>query len=227
MIQRCQQQALLAERPCDLDLLIALLDEPELEPLWRATSTNLAQLRADVQEAVAEIDEGTLRASPRLQQLVQGAILHAMGANNAAVDVRMLMSRLWASSTKDGPDPLIELLADHGLTSLTVKTFFAHGVIAHEEWSDATAPVGESLAVELVNDDYTTQEIVVHILNDIVGLEPTNAHQVMLDVHMTGRAPATVLRRNEAIAMANAILAEARSAEVPLKAALAPLIAST
>ena len=42
--------------------------------------------------------------------------------------------------------------------------------------------------VILHNDDYTTQEFVVQILMGFFRKDPTEAHHLMLKVHMTGKA---------------------------------------
>lgn len=48
------------------------------------------------------------------------------------------------------------------------------------------------------NDDYTTQEFVVHILVQYFRKDPTEAMHVMLKVHTTGKAIAGVYTRDEA-----------------------------
>src|SRR5688500_1522993 len=48
------------------------------------------------------------------------------------------------------------------------------------------------------NDDYTTQEFVVHVLIHFFRKDPTEAHHLMLKVHMTGRAIVAVYTRDVA-----------------------------
>ena len=48
------------------------------------------------------------------------------------------------------------------------------------------------------NDDYTTQEFVVHVLTEFFRKDPTEAMHLMLKVHTTGKAIAGVYTRDEA-----------------------------
>ena len=52
--------------------------------------------------------------------------------------------------------------------------------------------------VVMHNDDYTTQEFVVHVLVQYFRKDPTEAMHLMLKVHTTGKAIAGVYTRDEA-----------------------------
>ena len=45
----------------------------------------------------------------------------------------------------------------------------------------------ELFHVVLINDDYTTMEFVVHVLESVFGKGPAEAYRIMMEVHTQGR----------------------------------------
>ena len=72
--------------------------------------------------------------------------------------------------------------------------------------------------VVLLNDDYTTMEFVVHILEEIFQKSPAEAYQIMMHVHVNGRGIAGVYPWEVAETKAEQVIARARDAGFPLKA---------
>jgi ATP-dependent Clp protease adaptor protein ClpS len=72
--------------------------------------------------------------------------------------------------------------------------------------------------VLLLNDDYTTMEFVVHVLESIFQKSPAEAYQIMMHVHVQGRGIAGVYPWEVAETKAQAVISEARGAGFPLKA---------
>ena len=72
--------------------------------------------------------------------------------------------------------------------------------------------------VLLLNDDYTTMEFVVHVLESIFQKSPAEAYQIMIHVHTQGRGIAGVYPWEVAETTAEAVVTEARGAGFPLKA---------
>ena len=72
--------------------------------------------------------------------------------------------------------------------------------------------------VLLLNDDYTTMEFVVHVLESIFQKSPAEAYQIMMHVHVQGRGIAGVYPWEVAETKAEAVISEARGAGFPLKA---------
>jgi ATP-dependent Clp protease adaptor protein ClpS len=72
--------------------------------------------------------------------------------------------------------------------------------------------------VILLNDDYTTMEFVVHVLESIFQKSPAEAYQIMMHVHVQGRGVAGVYPWEVAETKTEAVITEAREAGFPLKA---------
>jgi ATP-dependent Clp protease adaptor protein ClpS len=71
--------------------------------------------------------------------------------------------------------------------------------------------------VLLLNDDYTTMEFVIHILEKIFHKRPVEASQVMLHVHKNGRGLAGIYTREIAETKIEAVHEMAELNNFPLK----------
>jgi len=74
--------------------------------------------------------------------------------------------------------------------------------------------------VLLHNDDYTTMEFVVHVLQSIFNHEEAEAQQIMLHVHRKGVGVAGVYMKEVAETKVEQVHALARSHEYPLRCSL-------
>jgi ATP-dependent Clp protease adaptor protein ClpS len=72
--------------------------------------------------------------------------------------------------------------------------------------------------VVLLNDDYTTMEFVVQVLENVFQKSPAEAFRVMMHVHVNGRGIAGVYPWEIAEAKAERTIALARESGFPLKA---------
>jgi ATP-dependent Clp protease adaptor protein ClpS len=73
-------------------------------------------------------------------------------------------------------------------------------------------------AVVLLNDDYTTMEFVVQVLESVFQKTPAEAYQIMMHVHVNGRGVAGVYPWEVAETKADAVVTLARQSGFPLKA---------
>ena len=72
--------------------------------------------------------------------------------------------------------------------------------------------------VVLLNDDYTTMEFVISVLEDVFQKTPAEAFQIMMHVHVNGRGIAGVYPWEVAETKVEQVIATARDAGFPLKA---------
>ena len=72
--------------------------------------------------------------------------------------------------------------------------------------------------VLLLNDDYTTMEFVILVLEEVFQKSPAEAYQVMMHVHVNGRGLAGVYSWEVSETKAETVIKMAREAGFPLKA---------
>jgi ATP-dependent Clp protease adaptor protein ClpS len=74
--------------------------------------------------------------------------------------------------------------------------------------------------VILLNDDYTTMEFVLHVLETLFDKSPAQAYQIMMQVHVNGSGIAGMYPWEVAETKVETLTAMARHAEYPLRAAI-------
>jgi len=74
--------------------------------------------------------------------------------------------------------------------------------------------------VILLNDDYTTMEFVIQILETLFNKSPAEAFRIMMQVHRNGRGLAGVYTWEVAETKADEVAAQAADAGYPLRATI-------
>ncbi len=74
--------------------------------------------------------------------------------------------------------------------------------------------------VILLNDDYTTMDFVIQVLESIFQKSPAEAHRIMLQVHVSGRGLAGVYPWEIAETKVDTLHDQAAAAGFPLRAAI-------
>jgi ATP-dependent Clp protease adaptor protein ClpS len=72
--------------------------------------------------------------------------------------------------------------------------------------------------VVLLNDDYTTMDFVMRVLESVFQKSPAEAYQIMMHVHVNGRGIAGIYPWEVAETKAGAVISLAKDAGFPLKA---------
>ena len=74
--------------------------------------------------------------------------------------------------------------------------------------------------VVLLNDDYTTMEFVMRVLESVFQKSPAEAYRIMMHVHLNGKGIAGVYAWEVAETKVETVINMARHAEFPLRAAI-------
>jgi ATP-dependent Clp protease adaptor protein ClpS len=74
--------------------------------------------------------------------------------------------------------------------------------------------------VVILNDDYTSMEFVVHILESVFMKSPSEAVQIMLHVHKAGRGVAGIFTKQIAEAKIEVVHQQAKAEGFPLRCLL-------
>ena len=80
----------------------------------------------------------------------------------------------------------------------------------------------ELYKVLLLNDDYTTMDFVVEVLESIFNKQPAEAYRIMMMVHTQGKGLCGVYPHEIAETKVEAVVSLARDHGFPLKAAMEP-----
>lgn len=78
----------------------------------------------------------------------------------------------------------------------------------------------ELFKVLLLNDDYTTMEFVMQVLETVFQKSPAEAYRIMMHVHVNGSGIAGVYPWEVAETKVETVTSMARRAEFPLRAAI-------
>jgi ATP-dependent Clp protease adaptor protein ClpS len=80
----------------------------------------------------------------------------------------------------------------------------------------------ELYRVLLINDDYTTMEFVIEVLETIFHKQPAEAYRIMMAVHIQGKGLCGVYPHEVAETKVAAVIERARENGFPLLAAMEP-----
>jgi ATP-dependent Clp protease adaptor protein ClpS len=72
--------------------------------------------------------------------------------------------------------------------------------------------------VVLINDDYTTMEFVIHVLESVFQKSPAESYRIMMQVHINGSGVAGVYPWDIAETKVETVISMAREAGFPLRA---------
>lgn len=88
---------------------------------------------------------------------------------------------------------------------------------------DERVKLPRKYAVIIYNDDYTPQDFVVMVLQVFFAKEESEAHRLMLKVHLEGKAQAGIYTKDMAESKVQQVSAHARENKFPLRLSCEPL----
>lgn len=205
-------------RATGADLLLALIDDADAVAAMEACALDRAALRAALTAQLAREPRGAVPNVGFLPILHRaGMPLEFSGRKDPLTGAHVL-----AAMALSNTPALAEALRQHGLTRFDALRFMAHGLRKGEEpREDAAVASAATLAVKLLNDDYTPMEFVVWTLEGVFEHDRDTAVRIMLSVHHDGAAvcgtyPAALAREKRA-----AVTERARAHGHPLCCVLA------
>lgn len=189
------------------------------------------------------------QASPEFQRVVQRAIIHVQGTRGSIATSTGLRRTAWQMAARllavfkiyigrgsaGTVDALVAVFGEkeslavrelqlRGVTRFDVTSYIAHGVKKSDQAASQAfhADALGDMDVVLLNDDFTTMEFVLKILQDHFELDLESAQRVMLEIHGEGRAVCGRFAPNVAAVKVELVGAAARLEEHPLRCIAEP-----
>jgi ATP-dependent Clp protease adapter protein ClpS len=216
-------------------VLLALIEDPDATPVLQACHVDLEKLRGAVEASMPHwpyeqdldepddvldsdepddaLDEDERIPVQHFQVVLERAIAHAKSSGCEEVNSADVLVALLERAVGD-------ILNAHGLTRYDATTFVSHGISKDAQTLPRRDDVGDvtgSFKVQLLNDDYTPMDFVVHVLEEILELEPEEAERMMLEIHHQGTAACGSFSRQEADERVARIMDLARQHQHPLR----------
>jgi ATP-dependent Clp protease adapter protein ClpS len=213
-------------------LLLALTDDPDAARVMQACNVDLQKLRDAILASLSPISDRTvLRTSQSFEADLQRAAVHAESIGREEISGAPVLVAMLTG-------PAAHFLHEQGMTRYDATTFIGHGItkdaqamsrrdieIVERSAPDAVpddSAASSTFKVRLLNDDYTTMEFVVHVLEEIFELEHKNAVRIMFQTHRKGMGECGVFAREEAEAKATRVMNLAQQHQQPLRCVLEP-----
>jgi ATP-dependent Clp protease adapter protein ClpS len=214
-------------------LLLALIDDAEAAAVLRACNVDRKKLRRklasfiDSELAAFEIGMSEdSKPSAAFQRVVQRAVTHVQSTTRreevtaANVLVAILTERGSQASAA---------LEEQAMTRYDAMLYICHGISKADRLSPrrteaAPRDLSEATAVQakvlLVNDDYTSMEFVVHVLERVFEKDRETAQRIMFETHNNGIGTCGLYPYDVAVTKVSQVLDLAREQQHPLQCVL-------
>jgi ATP-dependent Clp protease adaptor protein ClpS len=204
------------------DLLLALTEDDETAAAFIAAGTDLDLLRRDIatlfEDELGEPSPDLAEAAfhtPAIHDLFEDTIDVVRAAGRDVVTSADILGVLISETVGFA-------LEEQGVTRHDLLSYISHGVAKAEIIAAPVAPAGETLALFILNDQFTPMVFVVDILREVFGLTEDDAQRVMRDTHHSGRGACGVFPRAVAIDLVRRVESAARKQQHPLRCLLLP-----
>jgi ATP-dependent Clp protease adapter protein ClpS len=212
-------------------LLLALTDDADAATVLRACNVDLEQLRRHlvsfIDSGLGKLETGRLenaKPSAAFQRVVQRAVVHAQSVGRGEVTAANLLVAILTERDSQA----LAALEEQAMTRYDATLYICHGIGKADQPSrrpveaeprdlEATAVLTE---VQLLNDDYTPMEFVVHVLERVFEKDRETAMMIMLEIHSNGIGSCGFYPYDVASAKLSEVLDHARKHQHPLQGVL-------
>jgi ATP-dependent Clp protease adapter protein ClpS len=213
-------------------LLLALIDDEDAAAVMRAGNVDPEKLNRDLaayveSEAENPESDGNQDSKPTtdFHRVIRRAAIHVRSSHRDEVNGADV---LWPSSTSAKA-----MRRGQGMTHYDATRFISHKIAKEVSHNSAFAkepghqsasdkPPGLLAKVQLLNDDYTPMEFVVHVLERTFGKDRETATRIMLEIHNEGVGTCGIYPYDIADAKVAEVLDFARQHQHPLQCVLEP-----
>lgn len=189
--------------------LLGLVDDARFAEALEAIGADVAEVRSNLDRIVVRGHRSSKLASP--EELLTLASVKANVLQRRTLEVDVLVVDLLRNA------PTQKVLSQVGVSSFDLL-----GAYVHRAPRQISGAAEGDLEVVFFDDDFTTQEAVVHVLRDVFEHEESRARALMLEVHRQGSAVVAVLDANDARARLDRALDWCRDRMMPLRIVTRP-----
>ena len=202
-------------------VLLAVARSPDGRALLAACGVDVADMERELDEYLGLIEGERRRRADvpgpdvAYDRVLQRAASQVVSSGKTVIEASHLLGAL----LRERETYAAMLFHAAGIDRVDVLRVISHGT----RHFDLRFPPGASrLRVILHNDDYTTMEFVVKVLEEHFGLPPEQAQRRMMEVHTSGVSPVTLLAAADAMALVDRVHATAAESGFPLRCSLQP-----
>jgi ATP-dependent Clp protease adapter protein ClpS len=217
-------------------LLLALIDDEDAAAVMRAGNVDLDELSryltAHVESEVENpVSDGSRDSSPDsdFQRVIQRATIYIQSSRQDEVTGAYVL----VATIDEHESHAAHLLRERGMTRYDATRYICHKIakeVSHGltvatdrgQRSALDRPPGLLAEVQLLNDDFTTMEFVVHVLERLFGKDSETATRIMLEIHREGVGTCGIYPYDVADAKVSEVLNFARQHGQPLQCVLEP-----
>lgn len=214
-------------------LLLALTDDAQAAAVFRACNVDLEKLRHSlvslIESEPAKSEAGrseSAKPSAAFQRVVQRAVTHVQSSTRreevtaANVLVAILTERGSQASA---------VLEEQAMTRYDATRYICHGISKTDRLSprraeaaprDRSEKTAAQAKVLMLNDDYTSMEFVVHVLEQVFEKDRETANRIMFEIHNNGIGTCGLYPYEVANTKVGEVLDLAREQQHPLQCVL-------
>jgi ATP-dependent Clp protease adapter protein ClpS len=217
-------------------LLLALIDDEDAAAVMRAGNVDPEKLNRDLvayveSEAENPESDGNQDSKPTtdFHRVIQRAAIHVRSSHRDEVTGADVLVAI----IDERESHAAYLLRGQGMTHYDATRFISHKIAKEVSHNSAFAkepghqsasgkPPGLLAKVQLLNDDYTPMEFVVHVLERTFGKDRETATRIMLEIHNEGVGTCGIYPYDIADAKVAEVLDFASQHQHPLQCVLEP-----